>query len=177
MESSASSTLSPLPYLALSFEVINIDLKNQPHWYVEKNPLKKVPCIESNGLIVYESLIASEWIDETYGGRKLLPEDPYQKAKQKMLTERLTVVRRDPGWADYMVWPWVERMEAVASLSHGRIEITREDYPKLHQYVFRMQSTPEVKALAISGDLHAQFIEGFVKGSPPFDLLLDDGCR
>uniref|UniRef100_A0A9L0ICF2 Glutathione S-transferase omega n=1 Tax=Equus asinus TaxID=9793 RepID=A0A9L0ICF2_EQUAS len=69
-------------------EVININLKNKPEWFFEKNPLGLVPVLEnSQGQLIYESTITCEYLDEAYPGKKLLPDDPYEKARQKMIFE------------------------------------------------------------------------------------------
>ncbi|XP_006160453.1 glutathione S-transferase omega-1-like isoform X1 [Tupaia chinensis] len=66
-------------------EVININLKNKPEWFFKKNPFGLLPVLESSqGQLVYESAITCEYLDEAYPGRKLLPDDPYEKAHQKI---------------------------------------------------------------------------------------------
>jgi len=83
--------------LALSFKniphtVINIDLKKKPEWYLEdKNPLGKVPTVQLNDQIVFESLVCAEFVDQLFANKpRLLPSDAYEAAKQKMLLERLS---------------------------------------------------------------------------------------
>ncbi|XP_006166478.1 glutathione S-transferase omega-1 [Tupaia chinensis] len=74
-------------------EVININLKNKPEWFFKKNPFGLVPVLEnSQGQLVYESAITCEYLDEAYPGRKLLPDDPYEKARQKMIFELFSKV-------------------------------------------------------------------------------------
>lgn len=80
-------------YVSFSHEIININLKNKPDWFFEKNPLGLVPVLEdSKGKVVYESVITCEYLDEAYPGKKLWPEDPYEKARQKMIFELSTTV-------------------------------------------------------------------------------------
>jgi len=79
-----------------SFEVVNINLKHKPDWYLkELNPMGKVPTLEMDGKIVYESTVVAEYVDETLDGDKILPKDPYKKAQQKMLTERMGQVNKN----------------------------------------------------------------------------------
>ncbi|CAH6942834.1 glutathione S-transferase omega-2 [Phodopus roborovskii] len=69
-------------------EVININLKNKPEWYFTKHPFGQIPVLEnSQGQLIYESVIACEYLDDLYPGRKLFPYDPYERARQKMLLE------------------------------------------------------------------------------------------
>ncbi|XP_014739303.1 PREDICTED: glutathione S-transferase omega-1 [Sturnus vulgaris] len=72
----------------ISHEVININLKNKPDWYFEKQPSGLVPVLEtSKGQLIWESPITCEYLDEAFPGKKLMPSDPYERAYQKMLLE------------------------------------------------------------------------------------------
>ncbi|XP_057386927.1 glutathione S-transferase omega-2 isoform X4 [Balaenoptera acutorostrata] len=69
-------------------EVININLRNKPEWYFTKHPFGQIPVLEnSKGQLIYESVIACEYLDDAYPGRKLYPYDSYERARQKMLLE------------------------------------------------------------------------------------------
>lgn len=77
----------------VKFETININLKDKPDWFTEKNPIGLVPVLETpKGQVIYESPITCEYLDEVYAGKKLIPTDPYEKAKQKMLVEHFSKV-------------------------------------------------------------------------------------
>ncbi|KPP64823.1 glutathione S-transferase omega 1-like [Scleropages formosus] len=77
----------------IRYDIININLKNKPSWFLEKNPLGAVPVLETDhGEIIYESPIVCEYLDEMYKQKKLFPEDPFEKAKQKMLLEEFSKV-------------------------------------------------------------------------------------
>ena len=73
------------------YEVVNIDLKNKPEWYLEKNVLGKVPLLEEQGLHdgLSESLIIAEYLDDKFHDQNpLLPSDnPLERARQKVLIE------------------------------------------------------------------------------------------
>ncbi|XP_039590435.1 glutathione S-transferase omega-2 [Polypterus senegalus] len=72
----------------IKHETININLKNKPDWFFEKSPFGSVPVIECpNGKVIYESAIICEYLDEAFPEKTLMPSDPYEKAKQKMLLE------------------------------------------------------------------------------------------
>ncbi|XP_054840182.1 glutathione S-transferase omega-1 isoform X2 [Eublepharis macularius] len=84
----AQRTRLVLKAKGIDHEIININLKNKPDWIFEKNPVGLVPVLEtSKGQLIYESPITCEYLDEAYTGKKLYPEDPYEKAYQKMLLE------------------------------------------------------------------------------------------
>lgn len=77
----------------IKHETININLKDKPEWFLEKNPLGLVPTLETgSGQVIYESPITCEYLDEVYAGTKLLPSDPFEKAQQKMMLENYSKV-------------------------------------------------------------------------------------
>ncbi|CAK7300360.1 Glutathione S-transferase omega-2 [Vulpes lagopus] len=112
-------------------EVININLRNKPEWYYTKHPFGQIPVLENSKCqLIYESVIACEYLDDAYPGRKLYPYDPYERARQKMLLElfykvpHLTKECLILGYQntiffggdcismiDYLFWPWFERLE------------------------------------------------------------------
>ncbi|KAK2896730.1 hypothetical protein QQF64_005725 [Cirrhinus molitorella] len=74
-------------------EIININLKDKPDWFLEKNPSGTVPVLEtSSGQVIYESPITCEYLEEAYPEKKLLPSDPFERAQQKMLLEHFSKV-------------------------------------------------------------------------------------
>ncbi|XP_077909255.1 glutathione S-transferase omega-1 isoform X1 [Ictidomys tridecemlineatus] len=89
----AQRTRLVLKAKGIEHEIININLRNKPEWYFKKNPLGLVPVLEnSQGQLISESTITCEYLDEAYPGKKLLPDDPYEKACQKMVFELFSKV-------------------------------------------------------------------------------------
>lgn len=70
------------------FERIDIDLSNKPQWFLDRVPTGKVPALmvkpddQSDEVVIFESAIINEYIDEQYGPT-LLPSDSLTKAKQR----------------------------------------------------------------------------------------------
>ncbi|XP_068954997.1 glutathione S-transferase omega-1 [Petaurus breviceps papuanus] len=88
----AQRTLLVLKAKGIKHEIININLKNKPEWFFKKNPFGLVPVLETHkGQLINESLITCEYLDEAYPG-KLFPEDPYEKAFQKMTLQLFSKV-------------------------------------------------------------------------------------
>ncbi|XP_022293512.2 glutathione S-transferase omega-1-like isoform X2 [Crassostrea virginica] len=83
----AHRTRLVLAHKNIPHEVINIDLKNKPDWFLEKNPLGRVPTLEQDQRIVFESLICGDYLDQVYPDNGLTPSDPYRQAQDKMLLE------------------------------------------------------------------------------------------
>jgi len=92
--SKLSSTEShTVTYVLFRHDVVNIKLSDKPEWFFEKNPLGKVPAIETeSGECLYESLIVADYLDEKYPERPLQPKDPMQKAKDRILVEHFNKV-------------------------------------------------------------------------------------
>ncbi|KAL4234998.1 Glutathione S-transferase omega-1 [Mactra antiquata] len=89
----AQRTRILLRHKNIEHETVNINLKEKPEWYLEKiTPLGKVPAIQKDDLIVYDSSIVNDYIDATYPGEKLTPQDPLQLAKDRMFLEQMTQV-------------------------------------------------------------------------------------
>ncbi|XP_070818811.1 glutathione S-transferase omega-1-like [Chaetodon trifascialis] len=77
----------------IKYDIININLKDKPDWFLERNPLGLVPTLETTaGEVIYESPITCEYLDEVYPEKKLLPSSPYGKAQQKMMLEHFSKI-------------------------------------------------------------------------------------
>lgn len=69
-------------------EVVNINLVEKPDWYFARNPLGKVPCLEFDGKVIFESLITCDYLDEVYPSSPMLNStDPFRKAQDRILIE------------------------------------------------------------------------------------------
>ena len=81
----AQRTVLVLEAKNIPYETINVNLRSKPQWFLDMNPLGKVPTIKVKEDIFYESLPVCDYLDEAYPGRKLHPESPEQKTKDKMI--------------------------------------------------------------------------------------------
>ncbi|XP_036366907.1 glutathione S-transferase omega-1 [Octopus sinensis] len=66
-------------------EIVNINLKHKPDWFLEKTPIGRVPVIEHDSKIIYESIICNEYLEKIFPNPPLTPTDPYSQAKDQML--------------------------------------------------------------------------------------------
>ncbi|KAM5272063.1 glutathione S-transferase omega-1-like [Ctenodactylus gundi] len=164
----AQRTLLVLEAKGIRHEVVNINLKNKPEWFFKKNPIGKVPVIEnSQGQLICESVITCEYLDEAYPGKKLLPNDPYERACQKMILESFSKVLTNKkttffggnsvSMIDYLIWPWFERLESM------ELNDCMAHTPKLNLWMAAMRKDPAVEALHIDAktlqNFHALYVQ------------------
>ena len=73
----------------LEYDAVEIDLDDRPAWLYEKNPLGKVPVLEEDGgLVLPESVVIMEYLEERYPEPALWPADPAERALGRLWVER-----------------------------------------------------------------------------------------
>ncbi len=66
----------------LSYETVEIDLGQRPPWLYVKNPLGKVPVLEEDGgLVLPESEVIAEYLEERFPEPPLFPREPARRAE------------------------------------------------------------------------------------------------
>ena len=69
----------------MDFQVIDVDLFNKPEDIAVINPYNRVPVLVDRDLILYESNIINEYIDERFPHPQLMPPDPQTRARARQL--------------------------------------------------------------------------------------------
>ena len=69
----------------MDFEVIDVDLFNKPEDMAVINPYNRVPVLVDRDLVLYESNIINEYIDERFPHPQLMPPDPIMRARARQL--------------------------------------------------------------------------------------------
>ena len=69
----------------MDFEIGDVDLFNKPEDINVMNPYGQVPVLVERDLILYESNIINEYIDERFPHPQLMPADPVQRARARLL--------------------------------------------------------------------------------------------
>jgi len=79
-----------------------------------------------------------------------------------------------PGYLDYMIWPWMERIKIFPSVFQGepRLAYDPERFPILTSWMSHMKEDPAVQQYLLDDDTHAQFFRSMVSGSPAYNMLL-----
>uniref|UniRef100_A0A8C6BPB8 Glutathione S-transferase omega n=1 Tax=Monodon monoceros TaxID=40151 RepID=A0A8C6BPB8_MONMO len=152
-------------------EVININLRNKPEWYFTKHPFGKIPVLENSKCqLIYESVIACEYLDDAYPGRKLYPCDSYERARQKMLLDLFYKILGYQNTVffggdcismiDYLFWPWFERLDV-----YGIADCVNHT-PALRLWIAAMKQDPTVCALLIDKNIFLGFLNLYFQNNP-----------
>ena len=67
----------------LPYEIVPIDLRAQEQKtpdYLKMNPYGKVPVLTDDAVVLYESCIINEYLEEKYRDRPLMPDDFAKRA-------------------------------------------------------------------------------------------------
>src|SRR5271154_7476568 len=72
----------------MDFEIRDVDLFNKPEDIAVMNPYGQVPILVERDLILYESNIINEYIDERFPHPQLMPADPVRRARARLFLHR-----------------------------------------------------------------------------------------
>ena len=67
--------------------------------FLKLNPYGKVPVIDDNGKVLFESCIINEYLDEKYPDPPLMPKDPYLRGRGRILVDYALNCLHEPYWA------------------------------------------------------------------------------
>ena len=68
----------------MDFEIIDVDLLNKPEDLAVMNPYNTTPVLVERDLVLYESNIINEYIDERFPHPQLMPGDPVDRARVRL---------------------------------------------------------------------------------------------
>ena len=74
----------------LEFERVNVDLhkgEQKSPEFLKLNPYGKVPVLIDDDVVVYDSTIINEYLDEEYPNPPLMPEDSAGRARVRLLED------------------------------------------------------------------------------------------
>ncbi len=110
------------------------DLWKKPPQMVAKHPLGKVPYIEDDGLVVYDSSVINEYLEERYPEPRLLPYDPLDRVRVRMLEnfgDEAILVGDLP--AIWMPWWAKPDQRDTARMERGREGLRKRALPYLEK--------------------------------------------
>src|SRR5258705_3169869 len=69
----------------MDFQIIDVDMYNKPEDIAVMNPYNRLPVLVERDLILYESNIINEYIDERFPHPQLMPADPLMRARARLM--------------------------------------------------------------------------------------------
>jgi RNA polymerase-associated protein len=72
----------------MDFQIIDVDLHNRPEDLAVMSPYGRVPVLVERDLILYESNIINEYIDDRFPHPQLMPADPVMRARARLFLHR-----------------------------------------------------------------------------------------
>lgn len=73
----------------MDFEIKDVDTFNKPEDIATMNPYNQVPILVERDLVLYESNIINEYIDERFPHPQLMPVDPVMRGRGRLVLHRL----------------------------------------------------------------------------------------
>jgi RNA polymerase-associated protein len=73
---------------SMDFQIIDVDLHNKPEDLSVMNPYNRTPVLVERDLILYESNIINEYIDDRFPHPQLMPPDPVMRARARLFLFR-----------------------------------------------------------------------------------------
>src|SRR5437762_550137 len=102
MSSCAQKVRLVLAEKGLEWENRHLDLRAGEHqqgWYIKLNPRAVVPTLIDGDIVVPESNVINEYLDERFPDPPLKPADPFGRARMRLWTKQLDEGVHDAGIA------------------------------------------------------------------------------
>lgn len=74
---------------SITADIISVDKNNLPEDLIDLNPYSSVPTLVDRDLVLYNSQIIVEYLDERYPHPPLMPVDPVSRARSRMMLHRI----------------------------------------------------------------------------------------
>jgi len=81
----------------ITVEIVSVDLDNLPEDLIDLNPYQTLPTLVDRELVLYDSRVIIEYLDERFPHPPLMPVDPVSRAKS-----RLAMYRIERDWYSLM---------------------------------------------------------------------------
>ena len=99
--------------------------------HLARNPYGKIPVIDDDGKLLFESCIINEYLDEKYPDPPLQPKDPYLRARGRILIDYFLNYLHEPYWA--LRGEMIKKNEAERD--QQRVAETRKEVAARLQYL------------------------------------------
>jgi len=103
----------------LDFELVEVNLKQTPDWFLELSPTGKVPLLLHGEEMVWESAAINEYLEECHPEPALMPSSPLQRARVRIAVDVANNTFA-PLYYKLLLAETADRREGVAQ----RLEVT-----------------------------------------------------
>lgn len=73
----------------INYEIENVEADNLPEDLIDLNPYNTAPTLVDRDLVLYDTQVIMEYLDERFPHPPLMPVDPVNRAKLKMFLSRI----------------------------------------------------------------------------------------
>lgn len=73
----------------ITADIIDVDVNNPPEDLIDINAYNSVPTLVDRDLVLYDSMIIMEYLDERFPHPPLMPVDPVSRARTRMMLHRI----------------------------------------------------------------------------------------
>ena len=99
---------------SISYEIIDVDHKHMPEDLIDINPYNTVPTLVDRDLVLYNSRVIMEYLDERFPHPPLMPVDPVSRARTRLMLYRID---RD----------WYGLLSSLESDDKARVDKARQE--------------------------------------------------
>lgn len=74
----------------LAYDLTEISIFDPPDWFAAISPLRRIPVLrdrERGGAVLNDSSVICHYLDTAHGGDRLLPQDPWERARALWIEE------------------------------------------------------------------------------------------
>jgi len=123
------------------YEVVVPENKSESAAFGKLNPFRMTPVLElEDGRTIYESTVVNEYLEEAYPTPAMLPKDPYERARVRMLEDTtdqyLMQALRDLRSSQYEYAPPFLVPKKVDQVDQKLLE---ESKKKVHEHLARLE--------------------------------------
>jgi RNA polymerase-associated protein len=124
----------------MDFQIIDVDLDHKPEDLAVMNPYNTVPVLVERDLILHESNIINEYIDERFPHPQLMPADPATRGRARLFLHRFNreifvhveeLERKAPKHADKARAAIRDRLTEISVVFNKQKHMLGDDYSML----------------------------------------------
>ena len=159
----------------VDYDLVEVDFigGGMPSEHLARHPFSKVPALEHDGLMLYETAAIERYVDEAFDGPSLQPSTPAQRARMTQIISIIDSYTYPRTITDLVIQRLVQPMLG-GSADESIIEAAVPEVDKNMQEFERMLAGQEYlagDALSLA-DLHLAPIFSYLVGTPESEGIL-----